>query len=398
VDALAMKTRKSMRILTVIALAAAVASPSAAADLPKIEGDPFEILSVALELGSSCKDVRGFEYLYLSESWGIALETSAAQTAYTAARKTALDRGADALNAALAGERELKRHAEAYRQKAAGLGCANGINYADAGRLEAYNQLGGLMALVIGNRGQPNTASLLPPLTAEEGGLIRAFQGAVAEMFGANVPQFEAMLPDTVQRRMARYPSNPDLGLAQFLEDQSNAFAILYHEASASRAGWTVRGMIVPDGSAFGYHSVRVSKDGNPELSLIVRPKAVTVNSDAWGKPVTGYIVVGRRADGAVIAGLVGESIAGTPAEVTVKAQSQGTALRSVTGTRIMEGCPYVRCFAFTAEQMAGLVPGASPEPVYFYVAAGPGATADGTGTDGQRILADRLRAFLRTP
>ncbi|OJW63029.1 MAG: hypothetical protein BGO57_08890 [Sphingomonadales bacterium 63-6] len=381
-----------------MAFAAAVASPSVAAEPPTVEGDPFEILSVALELGSTCKDVRGFEYLYLSEAWGIALETSAAQTAYTAARRTALDRGADALNAALAGEQELNRHAEAYRQKAAELGCSNGINYADVGRLEAYKQLGGLMALIIGNRGQPNTASPLPPLTAEEGGLVRAFQGAVTEMFGANVPQFEAMLPETVQQRMARYPSDPNLGLARFLEDQSSAFAVLYHEVSVGRAGWTARGVTVREGSTFGYHSVRVSKDGNPELSLIVRPKAVTVNSNAWGKPVTGYIVVGRRADGAVIAGLVGESIAGAPAEIIVKAQSQGTALRSVTGTRTMEGCPYVRCFAFTAEQIAGLVPGASPEPVYFYVAAGPGATADGTGTDGQRILADRLRAFLRTP
>jgi hypothetical protein len=60
-----------------------------------------------------------------------------------------------------------------------------------------------------------------------------------------------------------------------------------------------------------------------------------------------------------------------------------------------MDGCPYARCYAFSGPQLAGLVPGADPEPVYFYAAAAASAPADGTGTDGHHVPADRLRAML---
>ncbi len=384
-----------LRVFMGMAAAAMMAAPAAAAEPAVIEGDTFEILAVALELGSACKVFRGFEYHYLGEAWNISLEKSAAQDASEAGRKTALDNGASALDAGIAGRDALKRSAAAYRAKAAKLGCVGGQNYLDRGRLEAYKQAGGLVAMIIANRGEADGASPFPPLSDDEADILQAFRETAAETFGTNMPQFEAMIPELAQQRMARYPANPELGLARFIDEQSNAFAQLYHEALASEAGWTVRGTALPDGSAFGYHTALLSKEGAPDLALIAAPKAVTVQSDAWGKPVTGYIALGRRVDGSVIAGLVGDAIAGASPKMVVKAQSKGSVMRSVTGVRVMDGCPYMRCFAFTGAQMASLVPGADTGPVYVFAAAEASAVASGTRTDGQSVPADRLRALL---
>lgn len=384
-----------LRTSMTMAAIAIAAAPAFAAEPANSAGDAFEILGVALEVGSACKSFSGFEYHYLSEAWGLRLEKSAAQEAYGAVRKAALDAGADALNAGLAGEAVLKRHAASYREKAVTLGCAGGEEHLDLGLIEAYKQLGGLIALVNGYRGDAEANSPLPPLTAEESGLVQAFHATATEVFGDNMPQFEAMIPELAQQRMARYPANPELGIARFIEEQSNAFALLNHEVLATNAGWALRGAIISDGTAFGYHTIRASKDSAPDLSLIAAPKAVTIHSNAWGKGISGIIVLGRRDDGTLIAGLAGEAISGAPTTIAVKAQSKGTIVRSVTGARIMDGCPYARCFAFTGAQLADLVPGASPEPVYFYAAADTSAPASGTGTDGQTVAADRMRALL---
>jgi hypothetical protein len=242
--------------------------------------------------------------------------------------------------------------------------------------------------------GKADAKSPLLSLTADEAGLVQAFRATAAEAFGTNMQKFEAMVPELAQQRMARYPANPDLGLARFIDEQSNALALLHHESLATNAGWT--GTTLPDGTAFGYRSIRVSKDGAPELSLIAAPRAVTIHSDAWGKGVTGVIALGRRADGTLIAGLAGEAIPGAPTTIVVKAQSKGTTVRSVNGMRVTDGCPYARCFAFTVAQLVGLVSGASPQPVYFFAAAAASAPSSGTGTDGQSVPADRMPAPSR--
>ncbi|WP_260581893.1 hypothetical protein [Sphingopyxis sp. PET50] len=385
-----------LRIFMAIAAAAAVTASSAAAEPAKAEGDAFEILNVALELGSACKSYRGFEYHYLNEAAGIALEKSATMDAYGAARKAAEERGADTLNMGMAAQRALYDHGARHREKAAQLGCEGGQNYIDTGRVEAFKRMGGLIALIVAYRSGGEGALPLPPLTADEGGLLQAFRAAAAELFGDQMPQFEAMIPALAQQRLSRYPGNADLALARFIEEQSTAFAILHHETLVNNAGWTPRGAALADGSPFGYSSIRVSKDGMAELSLIAAPIEVAVNSDAWGKPVTGFLAIGRRADGSVVAGLAGGTIAGAPASLVVKAQSQGDVLRSVTGTRVMADCPYARCFAFPRDRLAGLVPGASGEPVRFYAAADSRAAASPTRTDGQTVPADRMRGLLQ--
>lgn len=384
-----------LRVFMAMAAAAMIASPATAAEPAAVEGDTFEILAVALELGSTCKVFRGFEYHFLDEAWNLSIEKSVAQNSSEAARKEALDSGASALDAEIAGQDALRRSAAAYREKATKLGCVGGQNYLDRGRLEAYKQTGGLVAMIIANRGGAEGASPFPPLSGDEADILQAFRETAAETFGTNMPQFEAMIPELAQQRMARYPANPELGLARFIDEQSNAFAQLYHEALVSAAGWTVRGTVLPDGSAFGYHTTVLSKEGAPDLVLIAAPKAVTVQSDAWGKPVSGYIALGRRADGSVIAGLVGDAIAGASPKMVAKAQSKGSVVRSVTGVRVMDNCPYMRCFAFTGAQMASLVPGAYAEPVYVFAAPDASAAASGTRTDGLSVLADRLRALL---
>ena len=366
-----------------------------AAHPAQTEGDAFEILSIALELGNACKAYTGFEYHYLVESWNANRKDSAAQAAYGAARKAAQDRGFDALNVGIAGNDAMTRQAAAYRDKAAKLGCEGGQLYVDLGRVEAYKQLGGLAALIIGMRGKADASSPLPPLTATEAGLLKAFRTAAADAFGDNMPQFEELTGQLAQQRLARYPANPELGFAHFIDEQSAAFALLHHEALVTSAGWTARGAILSDGSPFGYHSMSASKNGAPDLSLFAAPRAVTINSNAWGNPVTGYIALGRRADSTMIAGLAGGTIHGAPDTLTVKVRATGTAMLTLAGTRVTDNCPYARCFAFTGTQMNDLLRSAGTKPVYVFAAADANAAPDGTGTDGQDVPVERMRALF---
>ena len=384
-----------LRLLFAAAAAVGIAGAANAAEQAKPEGDAFEILSVALELGALCRNYRGFEFHYLGEVSNIAFETSGAVRAYGDARKAAEAKGFDTLNVGIAGEQALRDAGARYRDKATKIGCDSGAAYYDTGRIEAFKQMGGLFALILAYRG-PESNLPLPKLTPDEGGLVQGFHGAAKELFGAEMPQFEATIPQMAQRRLSRYPSDPDLVLARFIEDQSRAFAILHHETQINNAGWSPRGEIFRDGTPFGYPTTHVSKDGAMGLSLIAAPKAVTVRENPGAKPVTGIIAIGRRDDGAILAGVAAGEIPGAPASLLVKAQSQGSVVRSVTGTRVMDNCPYARCFVFPRDQMTGLAPGASPEPVRFYVTMNAAAGPDASNTDSQIVAADRMRAAMQ--
>jgi hypothetical protein len=88
--------------------------------------------------------------------------------------------------------------------------------------------------------------------------------------------------------------------------------------------------------------------------------------------------------------------MASAPADVVVKAEVKGTVTRTMTGVRLMDGCPYARCFGFTAAQAASLAAGGSSQPVLFYAAPNASTASSGTGTDGQSLTGDRLRALLQ--
>lgn len=390
-----------MRFALGLTFAAAIAAlPTHAAEPAAVEGDAFEQLGIALDLAARCDNMRGFEYLYLAEAWEKQDAKSAARDHANAASRAEEEGSAgNLLQRQFVVHKALERHAENWRAKAATLGCEGGHNYLLKGLVESYKQLGAVMAIAIAYRtGEAATKSPLPPLTPDQISVVRAFDGQAAALFGDKKAQFDAMLPQLAQERLASYPSyTPEMAMGAILDDHQKAFAIFQHESFANNAGWTVRGATIADSSPFGYRTIRLTKEGAPPLSLIATPASISINHDAWPKAVRTYLAIGVRPDGTVIAGLGGGDIGGAPATITIKAEAPGNPVkRTATGRLITEGCPYFRCFAFPREAAAALVPGDVTAKVRFFAAPGPAAQADAARLDGVDVDAIRLQATTR--
>lgn len=390
-----------MRLTLGLTFAATIAAfPAFAAEPATVEGDAFEQLGIALDLGGRCENMRGFEYLYLAEAWERQDAKSAARdTANAASRAAAESSAGDLLQRQFAVHKALERHAESWRTKAASLGCEGGHNYLLKGFVESYKQLGAVMAIAMAYRtGDGATQSPLPPLTPDQIGVVRAFDGQAAALFGDKKAQFDAMLPQLAQERLASYPSyTPEATMSAILDDHQKAFAIFQLESFANNAGWTARGATIADGSPFGYRTMRLSKDGSPPLSLIATPASISINHDAWSKAVHTYLAVGVRPDGTVIAGLGGGDLGSAPATITMKAEAPGNPVkRTATGRLTTEGCPYFRCFAFPREAAAALVPGDVTAKVRFFAAPDAAAQAHAARLDGVDVEGIRLQATTR--
>lgn len=377
-----------------LAFIAATAAIPALAAPPAVDGDAYEILGVALGLAAKCENMRGFEYLYLAEAWTRHEAGSAVKADADAARDRA---SGDILNKEMAVQNARQRHADAWRTKAEALGCEGGHNYLLQGMILSYKNLGSVMAIALASRhAQPgNPAPLLPPLEDYQTAAIRAFDGQAAAFFGEEKAQFDALLPRLAQERMAGYTTYaPSLTLSEMIDDQRRAFAIIHHESLANNAGWTLRGTTIPDGTPFGYRTMRLSRNGAPPLSLIAAPVEVTITAPGWPKSVRAYLAIGVRPDGTVIAGLGGGNLHDAPASVTVKAQAPGNPIRRVaTGQATKENCPYARCFAFPRDTLVQFTGGI--DKVRFYAATHAGAEPQAADIDGTDI--DPLRLKVAT-
>lgn len=348
---------------------ALTAAPAPAAEPAAVEGDAYEQLGVALELAARCESMRGFEYLYLAEAWAGQEAGSQAKSHANAAHKEASDSsGGNLLKTQFAAHAALKHHADAWRTKAEALGCEGGHNYLIQGAVESYKRLGGLMAIAVAFRNpDAKSPSPLPPLKDYEIDAVQAFNRTAVAFFGEQRAQFDAMLPQLAQERMARYPAyNSEATASAIIGDHRRAFAIIHHEILANNGKWTTRGATIADGSPFGYRTLRLSKDGAPTLTLIAAPAEVDILGGP--KPVRAYLAVGVRDDGIVIAGLGGGNLHDAPDTVTVKAEDPGNpAKRVAIGQPTTDGCPYFRCFTFPHHATAPLATGTGR--AYFYAA-----------------------------